>query len=134
MRKLLLSILVVLMLPMLVHAETENDYRMNVENHWYAVSGDYSIIDLHFILYTMDAAFTESDMVRDEWTKQIDDNLASELHEFFSEEELTGSEYNDRVLDYLENNFEIEKDDGGGFFAAIGNFFKAIFNFFANLF
>ncbi|MBU6079779.1 MULTISPECIES: hypothetical protein [Allobacillus] len=133
-KKILIITLILWMIPFASYAMEENDYRIDVENHFREVGNEYELIDLHFVLYTMDAAFTEKENIRNEWTNQIDDQIASELHDFFSNDELTGSDYNQQVLDYLEQNFEIEEPDDGGFFAAIGNFFKSIFNFFAGLF
>ncbi|WP_027965165.1 hypothetical protein [Halalkalibacillus halophilus] len=114
-------------------ADEVMDYRIAVEDHWYVVQDDYEYINLHYVLFTMDAVFTEDEAEREQWTSQVDETAAEELHEFFYAEELDNLEYTEEVRDYLEANFDVEEDEGG-FFSAIGGFFRSIGNFFANLF
>lgn len=136
MRKVLLILVFVLLMPIFVHADEDEDaYRWQVEYHFYEVADQYELIDVYFVFYTMDSGLTDDVEFREEWARQIDDTIANELHDFFSREEISGSEYNDQVLDYLESYFEIEEEEESrGFFAAIGDFFRSIFSFFANLF
>ncbi|GAA0462574.1 hypothetical protein [Alkalibacillus silvisoli] len=131
-KSLLLSIVIMMFIPFMANASEEEDYyRLSVENEWYPVQDEYDNLELPYILYTLDAVFTDSEEEREAWTRQVDDTIANELWDFFHQDTVKGLTYTDEVLDYLDENFEI---DEGGFLSAIGNFFKSIVNFFSNLF
>ncbi|WP_017186181.1 hypothetical protein [Alkalibacillus haloalkaliphilus] len=132
---LILSIALIMLLPILVSAdeETQEDqYRLSIEVEWYPVQDDFEHLELPYVSYILDAFFTDDESEREQLNRQIDERIANELYEFFSSDRVIGLTYSEDVLDYLDENFEI--DEGGGFFSAIGNFFSGIANFFSGLF
>ncbi|WP_188207649.1 hypothetical protein [Alkalibacillus aidingensis] len=131
-RSLIVGLLLILLAPGAVVADELMDYRIAVEDNWYLVQDDYEYIDLHYVLFTLDAVFTDNESEREQWSNQLDEQAVGELWDFFNKDSVQELEYTDEVINYLQSNFEI--DEGGGLLTSIANFFKSILNFFSGLF
>ncbi|MET3684185.1 hypothetical protein ABID56_002311 [Alkalibacillus flavidus] len=117
--------------PFAIQAETtEEEYRLAVGNLWYPVSDEYDKLEMPYLSYTFDAVFAEDEDEKAELTNQLDQTVANELWDFFNREDVKQLAYTDDVLDYLDSNFDIDKNEGG-FWSWFGRLFSWIGNLFA---